>query len=150
MLRPTPKEVIAGIQRNLLEVLAPELKSPFALAQAVTAAAMLHSVSGWLDSFPKYDAAEVEDLQRTFDAMRPHGETGVIEAAGFREALDSGVRASDEQPADRHAMEAAMSALASGVATGRIAGPVAGEVRGYLKRHIERVRALMGTVSLFE
>jgi hypothetical protein len=149
MLRPTPKEVIAGIQRTITGVLAPELQSPFAISQAGTAAAVLMMASEWIESFPKHNAAETEDLKQTFDSLRPHGDTGIIEAAGFREAIESGVQASDEEPPDLHGMEAAMSELAGGVALKRIAGPVADEVRDYLKRHIERLKLLFGTSSPF-
>lgn len=149
MLRPTPAEAILGIQRTILEILAPELRSPFAIGQANTAAGVLMLTSMWLQNFPKYDAGEIEDLKRTFDSLRPRGTSGVAEAAGYREALDSGVRACDETPPNRRAMEAAMSELASGVALGKIAGPVADEVRGYLRRHLERIRALFGMGSPF-
>ena len=149
MLRPTPKEVIAGIQRTISTVLAPELQSPFAISQANTAVGVLMMATEWIESFPKHNAAEVEDLKQTFDALRPHGDSAVIEAAGFREAIESGVGASDEDPPDLHGMEAAMGELAGGVATKRIAGPVADEVRGYLRRRIERIRILFGTNSPF-
>ena len=147
MLRPTPKEVIAGIQRTITETLMPELQSPFAIAQAGTAIMVLGAVTEWIESFPKHTAAEIEDLKQTFDSLRPHGESAILEAAGFREAIEGGVRASDEEPPDYNGMETAMGALAGGVATGRIAGPVAGEVRGYLRRHLERIRALFGNNS---
>jgi hypothetical protein len=149
MLRPTPKEVIAGIQRTLVETLMPELKSPFAISQAATAALVLSTASEWIEAIPKHNAAEIEDLKRTFDALRPHGESAILEAAGFREPIDGGVRASDEEPPDYHAMESAMGELAGGVATGKIVGPVASEVRGYLRRHLERIRALFGYNSPF-
>ena len=149
MLRPTSKEVIAGIQRTISGVLAPELQSPFAISQANTAAAVLMMASVWIDSFPKHNAAETEDLKQTFDSIRPHGDSAVVEAAGFREAIESGVGAADEDPPDLHGMEAAMGELAGGVATKRIAGPVADEVRGYLKRRIERLRVLFGSNSPF-
>jgi len=149
MFRPTPKEALAGIQRTLMETLVPELKSPFAMMQAATAAMMLGSITNWIEAFPAHIAAEIEDLKRTFDALRPHGESAVLEAAGYREALESGMRASDEEPPDYNAMEAAMGELAGGVATGRIAGPVAGEVRGYIKRHLERLRTLFPSSSPF-
>jgi hypothetical protein len=110
---------------------------------------VLSAVTEWIDALPPYNAAEVADLKRTFDSLRPHGESATLEAAGFREAIDAGVRASDEEPPDHNGMEAAMGALAGGVATGRIAGPVAGEVRGYIKRHLGRIRALFGNNSPF-
>jgi hypothetical protein len=149
MLRPTPKEALAGIQRTITETLIPELKSPFAMMQAGTAAVMLASITNWIESFPTHTAAEIEDLKRTFDALRPHGESAILEAAGYRETLESGVAASDEEPPDYNAMEAAMGELAGGVATGRIAGPVASEVRGYIRRHLERLRTLFGSNSPF-
>jgi len=150
MLRPTPKEVIAGIQRNITETLMPELKSPFAIAQAGTAIMVLAAVSEWIESFPKHNASEIEDLKQIFDSLRPHGDSATLEAAGFREAIEGGVRASDEEPPDYNGMETAMGALAGGVATGKIVGPVAGEVRGYIKRHLERIRALFGGNSPFD
>jgi hypothetical protein len=149
MFRPTPKEALAGIQRTISETLIPELKSPFAIAQAGTAVMVLSAVTEWIDAFPGHNAAEIEDLKRTFDSLRPHGESATLEAAGFREAIDGGVRASDEEPSYYNGMEAAMGALAGGVATGRIAGSVAGEVRGYIKRHLERMRTLFGNNSPF-
>ena len=149
MLRPTPKEIIAGAQRAITETMVPELKSPFAISQAMTAAMILSEATKWIESFPAHAAAEAEDLIQTFDALRPHGESALLEAAGFREALQGGVQASDEEPPDYHAMESAMGELAGGVATGKIAGPVAGEVRGYIKRHLQRLRALFGNNSPF-
>jgi hypothetical protein len=149
MLRPTPKEALAGIQRTITETLVPELKSPFAMMQAGTAAVMVASIANWLETFPAHTAAEIEDLKRTFDALRPHGESAILEAAGYREALESGMRASDEEPPDYNAMEAAMGELAGGVAIGRIAGPVASEVRGYIKRHLERLRVIFPSSSPF-
>ena len=149
MLRPTPSEAILGIQRTVLEILAPELQSPFAIGQANTAAGVLMLASMWIASMPKYDAGEIEDLKRTFDSLRRSGTSGVLEAAGYREAIQAGLRACDEEPPSRRGMEAAMSELASGVATAKIAGPVADEVRGYLRRHLERIRALFGTSSPF-
>jgi hypothetical protein len=149
MLRPTPKEAIAGIQRTITETLMPELKSPFAISQAATATMVLSAATEWIESFPKHNAAEIDDLKQTFDSLRPHGESAILEAAGFREAIEGGVRASDEEPPDWNGMETAMGALAGGVATGRIAGAVAAEVRGYLKRHLERIRALFGNNSPF-
>ena len=149
MLRPTSKEVIAGIQRTIIETMMPELASPFAMSQAATAAMVLMAASEWVDTFPKFHAAEIEDLKQTFDSLRPHGETGIIEAAGYREALDGGVRASDQEPPDYRGMEAAMGDLAGGVATTRLPGPVAGEVRAYLRRHLDRIRGLFGTTSPF-
>jgi hypothetical protein len=149
MLRPTTKEIIAGIQRTVSDTLMPELKSPFALSQAATAITILAAASEWVETFPQHTAAEIEDLKRTFDSLRPHGESAILEAAGFREAIDGGVRASDEEPPDYNGMETAMGDLAGGVATGRIVGPVASEVRGYIKRHLERIRALFGNNSPF-
>jgi hypothetical protein len=149
MLRPTPKETLAAIQRTIGETLMPELKSPFAIAQAATAAALISYVNRWIEAFPKHSAEEIEDLRQTFDALRPHGESALLEAAGFREALDRGVRASDAEPPDYRAMESALGELAGGVATGAIAGPVAGEVRGYIKRHLARLRALFGNNTPF-
>jgi|SRR5271170_4474585 hypothetical protein len=149
MLRPTPKEIIAGVQRTIGETLMPELKTPFAISQAGTASMVLGAMAEWIESIPKHNALETEDLKQTFDALRPHGESAILEAAGFREALEGGVRASDEEPPDLNGMEAALGALAGGVATGTIVGPVAAEVRGYLKRHLERLRALFGNNSPF-
>jgi hypothetical protein len=149
MLRPTRKEIVAGIHRTIIDTLVPELKSPFAISQAVTAAMVLSAASEWIESFPRHQAAEIEDLKQTFDALRPHGESALLEAAGFRESIEAGMRASDEEPPDHNGMEAAMGALAGGVATGRIAGPVAAEVRGYIKRHLERIRALFPSASPF-
>ena len=105
MLRPTLKEIIAGVQRTIIETIAPELKSPFAISQAMTSAMILSAASGWIESFPRHDAAEIQDLKRTFDALRPHGESALLEAAGFREAIEGGMRASDEEPPDLGAME---------------------------------------------
>ncbi len=149
-MRPTPKEIIAGIARSISETMAPELKSPFAIAQAASAAKLLNAAAEWIEAFPKHTATETEDLKQTFDAIRPHGESAILEAAGFREAVDGGVRASDEDPPDHHGMESAMGELAGGVATGRIVGPVAAEVRGYVRRHLTRIHMLFGKDSPFE
>lgn len=149
MLRPTPSEAILGIQRTVMEILAPELQSPFAVGQANTAAGVLMVAAMWFESMPKYDAGEIEDLKQTFDSLRTHGDAAAIEAAGHREAIEAGLRACDEAPPNRRGMEAAMSELASGVAIGKISGSVADEVRGYLRRHLERIRVLFGSSSPF-
>jgi hypothetical protein len=149
MLRPTPKEIVAGVQRTISETMMPELRSPFAISQAGTAITVLGAAAEWIEAFPKHNTAEIEDLKQTFDALRPHGESAILEAAGFREAIDGGVRASDEEPPDQNGMESAIGELAGGVATGLIVGPVAAEVRGYIKRHLERIRALFGNNSAF-
>ncbi len=144
MLRPTVKEVIAGIQRTITDTLAPELTSPFAQGQAMTAAGVLYLASTWLESFPVYDAEEIQDLKQMFDALRPHGDSGLLEAAGYRHALQRGMRACDEDPVDRRAMEGAVSEFAAGVALGRLEGPAAEEVRRYLRRNLERMKKALG------
>jgi hypothetical protein len=127
----------------------PELKSPFAISQAGTALLVLSAMTDWIESIPKHNALETEDLKQTFDALRPHGESAILEAAGFREAIEGGVRASDEDPPDLSGMETAIGALAGGVATGTIVGAVAAEVRGYIRRHLERMRPPFGNNSPF-
>jgi hypothetical protein len=146
MLRPTPSEAVLGIRRTVMEILAPELQSPFAIGQANTAAGVLMVAAEWIESMPKYDAGEIEDLKQTFDSLRPRT-SAVIDAAGYREAIEAGLRACNTP--NRGGMEAAMSELASGVATGKISGSVADEVRGYLRRHLERMRVLFGSSSPF-
>ena len=45
MLRPTLNELISGMQRTIMEALMPELTSPYAQGQAMSAIAMLAALS---------------------------------------------------------------------------------------------------------
>ncbi len=140
MLRPTLAETLAGIQRTILDTLLPELSSPYAQGQAAMAAADLGHVAGSLEKAPAYDAAEISDLKDTFTSLKS---VAAKLASDLQPAFDSGVRAAEGTPPDRHAMEAAMAELAAALALGRFDDSVAEKVRAYLRRYLDRTRGLL-------
>lgn len=144
MLRPTLNELIGGMQRTIMEALMPELSSPYAQGQAMSAIAMLTHAAKALESAPAYDAAETKDLRATFAAIKRLGDKHLPKKGGLREALKRAGRASAKNPPDRPAMESAMSAFATAVALGQLDDRVARHVRGYIKRNLERSRDLLG------
>ena len=73
MLRPTLNELISGMQRTIMEALMPELTSPYAQGQAMSAIGMLTHAAAVLESAPAYDAAEIKDLRATFAALKRRG-----------------------------------------------------------------------------
>jgi hypothetical protein len=144
MLRPTLNELVSGMQRTIMEALIPELTSPYAQGQAMSAVGMLAHAAAVLESAPAYDAAEIKDLRATFAALKRLGDKHISKKGGLRGALARATRASAKNPPDRRAMEAAMAAFATAVALGDVDESVARHVRGYLKRHLERSRNLLG------
>ena len=144
MLRPTLNELISGMQRTIMEALMPELTSPYAQGQAMSAIAMLTHAAAVLESAPAYDAAEIKDLRATFAAIKRLGDKHLPKKGGLRDALKRASRARTKNPPDRRAMEAAMSAFASAGALGQLDDRVARHVRGYIKRNLERSRTLLG------
>lgn len=144
MLRPTLSELISGMQRTIMEALLPELTSPYAQGQAMSAIGMLAHAAAVLESAPVYDAAEIKDLRATFAALKRLGDKHLSKKSGLRGALASATRASAKNPPDRRAMEAAMAAFATAVALGEVDESVARHVRGYIKRNLERSRNLLG------
>jgi hypothetical protein len=144
MLRPTLNELISGMQRTIMEALMPELTSPYAQGQAMSAIGMLAHAAAVIESAPAYDAAEMKDLRATFAALKRLGDKPLLKKGGLRGALTRATRASAKTPPDRRAMEAAMAAFATAVALGEVDDRVARHVRGYLKRHLERSRSLLG------
>ena len=122
MLRPTLNEIIAGLQRSILETLSPELSSPYALSQAVTAAGVLGYLSYAMGPTPEFDRQETADLSATLTKI-------------------------DSKPAiagtSRKEMEAAISELASKMVLGKLSNADAAELRGYLRRHLDRMRKLL-------
>ena len=145
MLRPTLNELISGMQRTITEALLPELTSPYAQGQAMSAIGMLAHAAAVLESAPAYDAAEIKDLRATFVALKRLGDKHVSKKSGLRGALARATRASAKNPPDRRAMEAAMAAFATAVALGTVDQSVARPVRGYLRRNLERSRKLLGS-----
>ena len=145
MLRPTLNEIISGMQRTIMEALLPELTSPYAQGQAMSAIIMLAHAAAVLESAPAYDAAEIKDLRATFAALKRLGDKHISKRSGLRGALAGAIRASAKNPPDRRAMEAAMAAFASAVALGHADDGVARHVRGYLRRNLKRSRNLFGS-----
>jgi hypothetical protein len=145
MLRPTLNELISGMQRTITEALLPELTSPYAQGQAMSAIGMLAHAAAVLESAPAYDAAEIKDLRATFVALKRLGDKHVSKKSGLRGALARATRASAKNPPDRRAMEAAMAAFATAVALGEVDESVARHVRRYIKRNLERSRNLLGS-----
>jgi hypothetical protein len=144
MLRPTLKELVSGMQRTIMEALLPELTSPYAQGQAMSAIGMLAHAAAVIESAPAYDAAEIKDLRATFAALKRLGDKHLSKKSGLRGALARATRASAKNPPDRRAMEAAMAAFATAVALGDVDESIARHVRGYLKRNLERSRKLLG------
>ena len=144
MLRPTLNELISGMQRTIMEALLPELTSPYAQGQAMSAIGMLAHAATALESAPAYDAAEIKDLRATFAALKRLGDKHLSKKSGLRGALARAIRASAKNPPDRRAMEASIAAFAAAVALGEVDESVAGHVRGYVRRNLERSRRLLG------
>ena len=144
MLRPTLNELISGMQRTIMEAMMPELTSPYAQGQAMSAIGMLAHAAAVLESAPAYDAAEIKDLRATFAAIKRLGDKHLSKKSGLRGALKRATRASAQNPPDRRAMEAAMAAFATAVALGAVDESVARHVRGYIRRNLERSRNLLG------
>ena len=144
MLRPTLNELIGGLQRTIMEAMIPELTSPYAQGQAMSAIGMLAHAAAVLESAPAYDAAEIKDLRATFAAIKRLGDKHLSKKSGLRGALKRATRASGKTPPDRRAMEAAMGAFASAVALGAVDESVARHVRGYIRRNLTRSRSLLG------
>jgi hypothetical protein len=144
MLRPTLNELISGMQRTIIEALMPELTSPYAQGQAMSAIGMLTHAAAVLESAPAYDAAEIKDLRATFTALKRLGDKHLPKKGGLRGVLARATRAAAKNPPDRSAMEAAMAAFATAVALGDIDESVARHVRGYIRRNLERSRQLLG------
>ena len=145
MLRPTLNEVISGMQRTIMQALLPELTSPYAQGQAMSAILMLGHAAAVLESAPAYDAAEIKDLRATFAALKRLGDKHLSKKSGLRGALARAIRAGAKNPPDRRAMEAAMAAFATAVALGHADDGVARHVRAYLRRNLERTLALLGS-----
>jgi hypothetical protein len=143
MLRPTLHELITGMQRTIMEALMPELTSPYAQGQAMSAIGMLVYAASALETAPAYDAAEIKDLRATFAAIKRLGDKHLPKKGGLRDALKRATRASEKAPPDRRALEAAMSAFATAVALGQVDDSVARHVRGYIRRNLERSRNLL-------
>jgi hypothetical protein len=144
MLRPTLNELISGMQRTIIEALMPELTSPYAQNQAISAIGMLTHAAAVLDAAPAYDAAEIKDLRATFGAIKRLGDKHLSKKSGLRGALARATRASVRTPPERRALEAAMAEFATAVALGRADERVARHIRGYIGRHLERSRILLG------
>lgn len=144
MLRPTLNELISGMQRTIMEALMPELTSPYAQGQAMSAIGMLAHAAAVLESAPAYDAAEIKDLRATFAALKRLGDKHLPKKGGLRAALTRATRASAKTPPDRRAMEESMSAFAIAVALGLCDDRVARQIRGYIHRNLERSRNLLG------
>src|SRR5271166_6302362 len=147
MLRPTLNELIGGMQRTIIEAMLPELSSPYAQGQAMSAIGMLAHAAAVLESAPAYDAAEIKDLRATFAALKRLGGKHLSKKSGLRGALARATRASAKNPPDRRAMEAAMAAFATAVALGEADASVARHVRGYIRRNLERSRKLLSASS---
>jgi hypothetical protein len=144
MLRPTLNELLSGMQRTIVEALMPELTSPYAQGQAMSAIGMLAHAAAVLESVPAYDAAEIKDLRATFAALKRLGDKHISKKSGLRGALARATRASAKASPDRRAMEESMAVFATAVALGNVDDSVARHVRGYIRRNLERSRNLLG------
>jgi len=144
MLRPTLNELLSGMQRTIMEALMPELTSPYAQGQAISAIAMIAHAASVLEAAPLYDAAEIKDLRATFAALKRLGDKHLSKKGGLRGALARATRASAKNPPDRRVMEESMAAFAAAVALGDADDSVARQVRGYIRRNLDRSRTLLG------
>ena len=140
MFRPTLNEVVSGMQRTIMEALLPELTSPYAQGQAMSAILILAHAAATLESAPAYDAAEIKDLRATFAALKRLGDKHISKKSGLRGALARAIHASTKNPPDRRAIEAEMATFAAAVALGHADDSVARQVRGYIRRNLERTR----------
>jgi hypothetical protein len=147
MLRPKLNELLSGMQRTIVEALMPELTSPYAQGQAMSAVGMLAHAAAVLESVPAYDAAEIKDLRATFAALKRLGDKHLSKKSGLRGALTRATHAAAKNPANRRAMEASMAAFATAVALGQVDDRIARLVRGYLRRNLDRSRTLLGTAT---
>jgi hypothetical protein len=132
------------MQRTIMEALLPELTSPYAQGQAMSAIIMLGHAASVLESAPAYDAAEIKDLRATFAALKRLGDKHISKKSGLRGALARAIRAGAKNPPDRRAIEAEMATFAAAVALGHADDGVARQVRGYIRRNLERSRKLFG------
>src|SRR5260370_17628999 len=98
MFRPTLNELIAGMQRTIMEALIPELTSPYAQGQAMSAIGMLAHAATVLESAPAYDAAETKDLRATFAALKRLGDKHIPKKGGLRGPLPRSTRAPAHTP----------------------------------------------------
>ena len=122
----------------------PELTSPYAQGQAMSAIGMLAHAAAVLESAPAYDAAEIKDHRATLATLKRLGDKHISKKGGLRGALARATRASAKTPPDRRAMETAMAAFVTAVALGHADDSVARHVRGYVRRNLERSRNLLG------
>jgi hypothetical protein len=136
------------MQRTIMDALLPELTSPYAQGQAMSAIGMLAHAAAVLESAPAYDAAEIKDLRATFAALKRLGDKHLSTKSGLRGALARAIRAGAKNPPDRRAMEASMAAFATAVALDDADDSVARHVRGYLQRNLERLLSLLGSSPL--
>jgi hypothetical protein len=146
MLRPTLNELLSGMQRTIMEALMPELTSPYAQGQAMSAIGMLAHAATVLESLSAYDAAEIKDLRATFAALKRLGDKHISKKSGLRAALARATRAGAKTSTDRSAMEESMSVFAAAVALGDVDDIVARHVRGYIRRNLERSRNLIASL----
>ncbi len=144
MLRPTHAELLSGLQRTIAEALMPELTSPYAQGQAMSAVGMLAFAAASLDAHAAYDAAEIKDLRATCAALGRLSARALPKDASLRAAQKTGARAAKKSPPDRRSMEAAIAKFAAALALKQIDGAAARHVRGYLGRHLARMRSLLG------
>ena len=143
MVRPTPQELITGLQRTIAMTLLPELSSPYAQTQAMSAIGNLASLEAWIDAKPAYDTAEVADLGATLKALRRIEAKHIARKGGLRKALAQGLRGLAKKTPDRQAMETAIAEFVAGVALGDLDETAARIVRGYVRRHLDRNRRLL-------
>ncbi|HXW85561.1 MAG TPA: hypothetical protein VEJ86_14240 [Candidatus Binataceae bacterium] len=141
MLRPTLNEMLAGLQRTVMETLLPELTSPYAQAQAMAMIGVLGDVASRLDSLPAYHAAEQKDLAATLKALKRIESRHVPKK--LRKALTRGTRAAGNKVPDHRTMESAVTEFATALALGELDATASRLIRGYLKRHTDRLRATL-------
>ncbi|MGH7863522.1 MAG: hypothetical protein ACREQB_00920 [Candidatus Binataceae bacterium] len=143
MLRPTPGELLGGLARAVQQTMLPELRSPYAVSQAMSMIGDLLFAASAAERARWYDAGEEKDLRRTLIALSRRAGTGDAVAT----AVERGAAAASQSPPDRRAMEAAISELAAALAVHQLARGPARTVRGYLRRHLARMREYLTNAS---
>jgi len=148
MLRPTANERLMGLQRTISETMMPELSSPYAQAQAMTAVGALAFTAASLEGATAYDAAELKDLAATFSAIKRLAPRHIPRRSNLPGVLSRASRAAAKPAPGRGELEAAMAEFVSALALGKLDDAVGRHVRGYVRRNLERMRSLLGRAPL--
>ncbi len=118
-MRPTPKEILAGMLARISETMVPELKSPFAISQAAAAAKVLSAASRMDRSISETHRRRDRGLEADLRCDPPAWRVG--DPGGRRISGGRSMAACAHPTRNRpiyNAWRSAMGELAGGVATG--------------------------------